>query len=75
MQTAAHGSRQVQLGRLAGLTLEPPAPTVRSPALDIRGMAVFHAPLEVRRRAYRDNISLVSVAAVCLVDDLIRQIT
>ena len=54
MQTAAHGSRQVQLGRLAGLTLEPPAPTVRSPALDIRGMAVFHAPLEVRRRAYRD---------------------
>jgi len=39
MQTAAHGARHVQLGQLAGLTLELPAPTVRSAALDIRGMA------------------------------------
>jgi NADPH:quinone reductase-like Zn-dependent oxidoreductase len=53
MQAAAHGARHLQLGQLAGLTMELPAPTVRSARLDLRGMAVFHAPLDVRREAYR----------------------
>lgn len=54
MRAAAHGARHVQLGQLAGTTLQLPAPTVRSAALDIRGFAVFHAPADVRRRAYRE---------------------
>jgi NADPH:quinone reductase-like Zn-dependent oxidoreductase len=64
MQAAAHGARHVQLGQLAGLTVDLPAPTVRSAALDIRGMAVFHAPLEVRRRAYRDLTGHASRGAI-----------
>ena len=52
MQTAAHGARHLQLGQLAGVTLQLPAATVRSAALDVRGFAVFHAPLEVRREGY-----------------------
>lgn len=52
MQAARTGARHVQLGHLAGPELRLPATLVRSRALDIRGMAVFQAPLEVRRRAY-----------------------
>lgn len=54
MQAAAHGARHVQLGHLAGITMELPAPAVRSAALDVHGFAVFHAPVDVRRRAYRE---------------------
>ncbi len=75
MQAAAHGARHVQLGQLAGLTLELPASTVRSAAVDIRGFAVFHAPVDVRRRAYQDltgyaaeGAITVDVARVPLVD-------
>ena len=75
MQTAAHGARHLQLGQLAGAALELPAPTVRSAALDIRGFAVFHAPLEVRRQGYREltghaaeGAITVDIAAVPLAD-------
>jgi len=52
MQAAAHGARHVQIGQMAGATLELPATVVRSSALQLLGFAVFHAPLEVRRAAY-----------------------
>ncbi len=57
MQTAAHGARHLQLGQLAGATVELAAPTIRSAALDVRGFAVFHAPVEVRREGYRQLTS------------------
>jgi NADPH:quinone reductase-like Zn-dependent oxidoreductase len=52
MKAAAHGARHVQMGQLAGLEVALPAPLVRASALRLLGFAVFHAPLEVRRRAY-----------------------
>ena len=54
MRAAAPGARHVQLGQVAGLSIALPAPVLRAAALDVRGMAVFHAPLDVRRAAYRD---------------------
>ena len=75
MQTAAHGARHLQLGQLAGTTLQLAAPTLRSAALDVRGFAVFHAPVEVRREGYRQltghaaNGSItVNIARVPLAD-------
>lgn len=52
MKAAAPGCRHVQLGQLAGIELTLPAPVVRSAALEILGMAVFQAPMDVRRAAY-----------------------
>jgi NADPH2:quinone reductase len=52
MRAARRGARHVQLGHIAGETIELPAPVVRSAALDISGFAVFHAPVDVRRAAY-----------------------
>ena len=52
MNAAAHGARHVQMGQMAGLTVELPAPLVRGKALNLLGFALFHAPLEVRRAAY-----------------------
>jgi NADPH2:quinone reductase len=52
MRAAAAGCRHVQLGQLAGMDITLPAPVVRSAALDVLGMAVFHASLEIRRNAY-----------------------
>ncbi len=49
---ARHGARHVQIGHMASPTLELPAAAVRSAALDLRGFAIFHAPLGVRREAY-----------------------
>ena len=75
MQTAGHGARLLQLGQLAGTILQLPAPTVRSAALDVRGFAVFHAPVEVRRHGYReitdraaDGTITVDIARVPLAD-------
>jgi len=64
MQGAARGARHIQLGQLAGLTVELPAPTVRSAALHLLGMAVFHAPLEVRRAAYLALTEKVAEGAI-----------
>jgi NADPH2:quinone reductase len=52
MRVARHGARHVQLGHIAAETIELPAPVVRSAALNLMGMAVFHAPADVRRDAY-----------------------
>jgi NADPH:quinone reductase-like Zn-dependent oxidoreductase len=52
MEAAGHGARHVELGQMAGTTLELPAPLVRGKALNVLGFAFFHAPLEVRRDAY-----------------------
>lgn len=64
LRAAAHGARHVQLGQLAGLTVELPAPAVRSVGLNLLGFAVFHAPLEVRRAGYRDLTEQAAVGAV-----------
>jgi NADPH2:quinone reductase len=52
MRAAAHGARHIQIGQLAGVTAELAAPVVRSAALDLRGFAIFHEPIEARREAY-----------------------
>ena len=54
MRSAAHGARHVQLGQLAGLTVELPAPVLRAASLDLRGFAIFHEPIEHRRQAYAE---------------------
>jgi NADPH:quinone reductase-like Zn-dependent oxidoreductase len=53
MQVAAHHGRLIQIGQVAGLTCALPAPVLRSARLSIIGHANFHAPLDVRRDAYR----------------------
>jgi NADPH:quinone reductase-like Zn-dependent oxidoreductase len=53
LKAAAHGARHIQLGHMAGVDAVIPATAVRAAAIDIRGFAVFHAPVEVRRDAYR----------------------
>jgi NADPH:quinone reductase-like Zn-dependent oxidoreductase len=53
MGAAARGARYVQLGHVAAPTLELPAMAVRSVMLDLQGLAIFQAPLDVRRDAYR----------------------
>jgi DNA-binding NarL/FixJ family response regulator len=52
MRAAARHGRHVQVGQLAGLDLNLPAPTLRSVSLDVRGFSVAHAPIEVRREGY-----------------------
>jgi NADPH2:quinone reductase len=52
MQAAAHDARHVQIGHMAGTTLELPATLVRSRGLQLLGFVVFDTPLELRRAAY-----------------------
>jgi NADPH:quinone reductase-like Zn-dependent oxidoreductase len=52
LEAAAHGARYVEVGQMAGTTIELPAPLLRSKALNLLGFAFFHAPLEDRRHAY-----------------------
>jgi NADPH:quinone reductase-like Zn-dependent oxidoreductase len=52
MQAAARGARHVQVGHLAGVDIVLPAPVIRSAAIDVRGMAAFHASREVRQAAF-----------------------
>jgi len=52
MQAAAHCARHVQIGHMAGATVELPATLVRSSELQLLGFVVFRAPLELRRAAY-----------------------
>ncbi|HEY0812941.1 MAG TPA: zinc-binding alcohol dehydrogenase family protein [Pseudonocardia sp.] len=66
MRAAARGARLVQLGQLAGMSVELAAPTVRSAALDILGMAVFHAPLDVRRAAYLALTEKIAEGAIAV---------
>jgi NADPH2:quinone reductase len=54
MQAARHRARHIQLGHIAGLTAEIPAPAVRAAPVDLRGFAVFHEPIEARREAYAE---------------------
>jgi NADPH2:quinone reductase len=60
MNAAAHGARHVQLGQMASLALELPAPLVRGKALNVLGFAFFHAPIEVRRDAYARLMDLAA---------------
>jgi NADPH2:quinone reductase len=50
---AAQFGRHVQVGHLAGPELGLAAPAIRSKSLDVRGFMHLHAPLEVRREAFR----------------------
>jgi NADPH:quinone reductase-like Zn-dependent oxidoreductase len=50
---AAQFGRHVQVGHLAGPELGLAAPAIRSKSLDVRGFMHLHAPLDVRREAYR----------------------
>jgi NADPH:quinone reductase-like Zn-dependent oxidoreductase len=52
MQAAAHDARHVQIGHMAGATVELPATLVRSRGLQLLGFVVFETPLELRRAAY-----------------------
>jgi NADPH:quinone reductase-like Zn-dependent oxidoreductase len=52
MQAAAHCARHVQIGHMAGATVELPAALVRSRELQLLGFVVFDTPLELRRAAY-----------------------
>ena len=53
MAAAAQFGRHVQVGHLAGPELGLAAPAIRAKSLDVRGFMHLHAPLEVRREAYR----------------------
>ncbi len=53
LRAAAPGARLVQIGAMAGEAVQLPAALLRANNVDIRGHAVFHAPPEVRRDAYR----------------------
>ena len=53
LRAAAPGARLVQIGTMAGEAVQLPAAILRANNVDVRGHAVFHAPLEIRRRAYR----------------------
>ena len=52
IKAAARGARLVQIGHMAGETLQIPAAILRANAVDIRGHAIFHAPLQARRDGY-----------------------
>ena len=53
LRAAAPGARLVQIGAMAGDAVQLPAAILRANNVDVLGHAVFHAPLDVRRRAYR----------------------
>lgn len=53
LRAAAPGARLVQIGAMAGEAVQLPAAILRAGNVYVMGHAVFHAPLEVRRRAYR----------------------
>jgi hypothetical protein len=44
--------RLVQIGGMAGEAVQLPAAILRANNVDVLGHAVFHSPLDVRRRAY-----------------------
>jgi NADPH2:quinone reductase len=49
---AARWARHVQVGQVAGIDLQLPAPAVRSVSLDLCGFSVAHPPPDVRREGY-----------------------
>jgi NADPH2:quinone reductase len=52
MGAAARFGRHVQVGQLAGPSLDLSAPAIRSKSLDVRGFSVAHPSLEHKRDAY-----------------------
>ena len=52
-RAAAPGARLVQIGTMAGEVVQLPGAILRANNVDVLGHAVFHAPLEIRRDAYR----------------------
>ena len=53
LRAAAPGARLVQIGTMAGEVVQLPGAILRANNVDVLGHAVFHAPLEIRRDAYR----------------------
>jgi NADPH2:quinone reductase len=52
MGAAARGARHVQVGQIADVDVQLPAPAVRSVSLDLCGFSVAHPPIDVRREGY-----------------------
>jgi NADPH:quinone reductase-like Zn-dependent oxidoreductase len=52
MKAAARRGRHVEVGQVAGVEINLPAPAIRSVSLDVRGFSVAHPPIDVRREAY-----------------------
>jgi NADPH2:quinone reductase len=53
LRAAAPNARLVQIGTMAGEVASLPGALLRANNVDVLGHAVFHAPLEIRRDAYR----------------------
>jgi NADPH:quinone reductase-like Zn-dependent oxidoreductase len=53
MRAAARHARHVEVGQLAGTSLELSAPDIRSLSLDVRGFSVAHPTAELKRSAHR----------------------
>jgi NADPH2:quinone reductase len=66
MRVAAHDARHVQIGHSAAPTIDLPAAVVRSTTCQILGFAVFRAPLEVRREAYRRLTEEVAAGTIAV---------
>jgi NADPH:quinone reductase-like Zn-dependent oxidoreductase len=60
MRAARHGARHVQLGHMAAPSVDVGAMVVRSPMLTLMGMAIFHAPIDLRREAYASVAELAA---------------
>ena len=60
MSAAAPECRHVQVGALAGDTLPVPARLLRTTGLSILGFSILRAPIDVRRRAYRQLTELAA---------------
>ena len=64
IRASGHGARLIQLGQLAGVSLELAATDVRSRGMDVRGYALFHCPFEYRRSAYTALAEAVAAGSV-----------
>lgn len=69
LEAAAPGARLVQIGNMAGEAVELAAPIVRANKVDVLGHAVFHAPVEVRREAYRQLTERAAEGAITVVHE------
>jgi NADPH:quinone reductase-like Zn-dependent oxidoreductase len=60
LAAAREGCRHVQLGHICGLSVSLPAIALRAKHVSLIGFAVFHAPGELRRRAYSELTMLAA---------------
>jgi NADPH:quinone reductase-like Zn-dependent oxidoreductase len=66
MGAAARFGRHIQVGQLAGPTLDLSAPAIRSKSLDVRGFMGLHPPREVRAEAYTRLGELVASGEIVI---------